>query len=71
MYVTKTPSSEVEEVGCRQSLRPPSILWFGGCCSSTHIAVLTTSLRALLYISSFLSEHSCQCQQVANPNTLF
>ena len=36
------PSFEVEEGGCRQ--RPPSILWFGGSCSS--IVVLTTSLIA-------------------------
>ena len=46
MYVTKIPSFEVEEVGCRQSMRPPSILWFGGCCLSTHVALLTTYLRA-------------------------
>ena len=37
----KTPPFEVEEGGCRQ--RAPSILWFGGSCSS--IAVLTNSLR--------------------------
>ena len=39
-YAIKTPSFEVEEGGRRQ--RPPSILWFGGSCSS--IVVLTTSL---------------------------
>ena len=38
-YALKTPSFEVEEVGCRQ--RPPSILSFGCFCSS--IVVLTTS----------------------------
>ena len=37
----KTPSFEVEEGGCRQ--RPPSILWFGGSCSSVRVVVLTTS----------------------------
>ena len=39
-FAIKTPSFEVEEGGCRQ--RPPSILGFGGSCSS--IVVLTTSL---------------------------
>ena len=43
-YAIKTPSFEVEEGGCRQ--RPPSILGFGGSCSS--IVVLTTSLRERL-----------------------
>ena len=40
----KAPSFVVEEGGCRQ--RPPSILWFGGPCSS--IVVLTTFLREVM-----------------------
>ena len=33
---SKTPSFEVEEAGYRQ--RPPSILWFGGSCSSVVVS---------------------------------
>ena len=36
-----TPSFDVKQGGCRQST-PPTILWFGGSCSS--VLVLTTSL---------------------------
>ena len=35
-----TPSFDVNQGGCRQT--PPTILWFGGPCSS--VVVLTTSL---------------------------
>ena len=39
MSQIKTPSFDVKQGGCRQT--PPTILWFGGSCSS--LVVLTSS----------------------------